>query len=635
MSIAAFGLATLSSGVLSAQAETRVLKFYHLHTHEKVSIAYKKDGRYLPDGLKKINWELRDWRQSQPIKMDPRLLDLIWEAYRQSGSRDYINVVCGYRAPATNSMLRSRSSGVAKESQHMLGRALDFFIPGVPLKTMREIGLKMQVGGVGYYPRSGSPFVHFDVGNARHWPRMNRRELLAVFPNGNTVHVPSDGKPLPGYAEALASYKKRKGDSSIAVANAGAPSAAGKRTGGGKTLFAALFGGGGADEEEDIADVEVAQKAPAPVARKIDRPAPKLQEEKPQEDMVVASIVPAARPKLLQAGVPLPIRDTFDMSAPTPPAGFPAGFKEETAPAGTEVAALAMSRIPLPRRAPQRTTPASVVPIPSEAVATAEADDDVSTLVASLASSPEAREIANGAAGQLAYSVPMPRNRPPFASILKDQAPVEASPSQASVDEIRGIVESDREMAQAASAPAAALAASAAARSKLAPAMLAAAFPSERPAAPAPEARQPSSALMAAIAHPSQRPAAEPRKSRPDLLLASFPAPQKPRPAAARWDVPAGKTGRFSRKSSEPRLEAALPSPVRQSGIRPMEVASLVADPNTRSEILAMRKPNAGLLVREVPTAVFTAGFARSSVNGSSDHFFGSAINFLPVAKFD
>ena len=84
--------------------------------------------------------------------MDPRLFDLIWEAYRTSGSNDYIHVVCGYRSPQTNSMLRSRSKGVAKKSQHMLGKAMDFYIPGVKLKRLREIGLKMQGGGVGYYP---------------------------------------------------------------------------------------------------------------------------------------------------------------------------------------------------------------------------------------------------------------------------------------------------------------------------------------------------------------------------------------------------------------------------------------------------------------------------------------------------
>ncbi|RAI32807.1 hypothetical protein CH341_32045, partial [Rhodoplanes roseus] len=93
-------------------------------------------------------------------------------------------------------MLRSRSSGVAKRSQHTAGKAMDFFIPGVPLEKLRKIASKKQVGGVGYYPTSGSPFVHLDVGSVRHWPRMTRRQLLALFPDGKTLHIPSDGKPL-------------------------------------------------------------------------------------------------------------------------------------------------------------------------------------------------------------------------------------------------------------------------------------------------------------------------------------------------------------------------------------------------------------------------------------------------------
>lgn len=615
VSLAAFGLAALPLGATLAQAETRVLKFYHLHTHEKVSIAYKKDGRYIPEGMKKINWELRDWRRSQPIKVDPRLLDLIWEAYRQSGSSEYINVVCGYRAPATNSMLRSRSSGVAKESQHMLGRALDFFIPGVPLKKMREIGLRMQVGGVGYYPRSGSPFVHFDVGSARHWPRMSRQELLAVFPKGGTVHVPSDGKPLPGYLEALASYKKRKGDSSIQVANAGASSSSASRSGGGKTLFAVLFGGG-ADEEEDVADVAMAENTPAPAAKKIERPAPT---SKPQGQIAVAALVPAAKPKLLPPGVPLPIRDTFDMSAPVPPVGFKEKAEE------TEVASLAMSRIPLPRSAPQRTILTPVVPLPSEALVAEK--DEVSALVASLASSPEAEEIAAGAAGQLAYSVPTPRNRPPFASILRDPAPATSGVAPASVDEIRRIVDAGDD---AASVPN--VLATTRGQAVPIPAMMNAAFPAERPAVGAP-ARQSLAALMAAVAMPTGRPAGTTGKQGRNLLVASFDRPQKPLPTRVKWDVPAGKTGRFTRSGPAAAEEASQARPQAAGGR--VELASLVADPNSRAAKAVLRKPDAGSLVRDVPTSVFTAGFARQPLGNVSDRFAGSAVNFLPVAKFD
>ena len=126
----------LSAGLASAQ--TKSLKLYYIHTGEKADIVYKKNGQYIASGLKKINWHLRDWRRNEPTKMDPKLLDLVWEAYRQSGSKGYITVISGYRSPASNSMLRQRGRGVAKNSQHTLGKALDFYLPDVKLSKLRD-----------------------------------------------------------------------------------------------------------------------------------------------------------------------------------------------------------------------------------------------------------------------------------------------------------------------------------------------------------------------------------------------------------------------------------------------------------------------------------------------------------------
>src|SRR5205085_9849737 len=120
-----------------------------------------------------------------------------------------IQLISAYRSPATNAMLRRRSSGVARFSQHMLGHAMDFVIPGIPLEQIRFAGLRLQRGGVGFYPTSGSPFVHLDTGSIRHWPRMNHDQLARVFPNGRTVHIPSDGNPLPGYELARADIERR------------------------------------------------------------------------------------------------------------------------------------------------------------------------------------------------------------------------------------------------------------------------------------------------------------------------------------------------------------------------------------------------------------------------------------------
>ncbi|TRC82171.1 DUF882 domain-containing protein [Mesorhizobium sp. WSM4310] len=255
----AIAVALLCLCVTGAFAETRALKIQHLHTGEKAEIVFKRNGRYDQAGLKKISFMLRDWRRNEPTRMDPRLLDLVWQAYRASGSTGYIHVVSAYRSPATNAMLRSRSKGVARESQHMVGRAMDFFLPDVPLKKLRDIGLRMQGGGVGYYPTSGSPFIHMDVGNVRHWPGISRQELARVFPNGNTLHVPSDGRPLPGYDQALAAYKSRKAAGTPNIELASADGGQRKSRG----LLATLLGGRGADESEDIAEAAPAPRKPA------------------------------------------------------------------------------------------------------------------------------------------------------------------------------------------------------------------------------------------------------------------------------------------------------------------------------------------------------------------------------------
>jgi uncharacterized protein YcbK (DUF882 family) len=207
-----FGSKALQNAV--AEGETRTITLHHIHTDENITITYKRDGLYVESALDKLNWFLRDWRRGEATHMDPHLIDLVWEVQREAGSKTPVEVVCGYRSPQTNAMLRRRSRGVARFSQHMLGHAMDFYVPGVPLEEIRVIGLRLERGGVGFYPTSGSPFVHMDTGGVRMWPRMTREQLLHVFPDGRTAYLPTDGRPLPGYALALADIKKRGQDPS-------------------------------------------------------------------------------------------------------------------------------------------------------------------------------------------------------------------------------------------------------------------------------------------------------------------------------------------------------------------------------------------------------------------------------------
>ncbi|HEY4201730.1 MAG TPA: DUF882 domain-containing protein [Devosiaceae bacterium] len=188
----------------------RTLYLHHTHTGETARITFKRNGQYDQKGLQQLNWFLRDWRNNKPTTMDPHLFDLVWEIYQTVHGTQPINIVSSYRAPETNAMLRATTSGVAENSQHMRGKAMDIFIPGIDLPTLRAAAMRFQVGGVGYYPTSGSPFVHVDTGSVRAWPRMTTAQLKRVFPDGRTLHLPADGKPLStsGRQFALAEWQK-------------------------------------------------------------------------------------------------------------------------------------------------------------------------------------------------------------------------------------------------------------------------------------------------------------------------------------------------------------------------------------------------------------------------------------------
>jgi uncharacterized protein YcbK (DUF882 family) len=191
-----------------AEGDTRTLSFHHVHTGEDITVTFKRDGHYVPEALKQLDWFMRDWRKQQETRMDPHLYDLLWQVYREADATGPVEIICGYRSPGTNNMLRARSKGVAEYSQHIGGKAIDFFIPGVPLAKLRALGLQLQRGGVGFYPSSGSPFVHLDVGLVRHWPQIARHDLEKIFPDGRTVHIPADGRPMRNYALALADVER-------------------------------------------------------------------------------------------------------------------------------------------------------------------------------------------------------------------------------------------------------------------------------------------------------------------------------------------------------------------------------------------------------------------------------------------
>jgi uncharacterized protein YcbK (DUF882 family) len=167
---AAGSLVTLALAPLPSFARTssaRELSFYHTHTSEKLSVVYAENGRYVPGALREINYLLRDFRSGDVHTIDPRLLDLLHGVQVRTGSRGTFEVISGFRSPTTNETLRHRSSGVARNSMHLKGQAIDVRLTGAATLNLRRAAISMRRGGVGYYP--GADFVHLDTGRVRTW----------------------------------------------------------------------------------------------------------------------------------------------------------------------------------------------------------------------------------------------------------------------------------------------------------------------------------------------------------------------------------------------------------------------------------------------------------------------------------
>ena len=190
------GCSLSADRITAAAPGERTLSFYHIHTKETLTVTYKKNGQFIPDALKKIDWIMRDWRRNESTRMDPETVDLIWEMHAELGSQQPVSIICGYRSRGTNEMLRKTVGGQASQSQHITGKAIDITFPDVPLKRMRYSALIRERGGVGYYPTSGIPFVHVDTSRVRAWPRLPRYELALLFPSGRTKHAPATGGPI-------------------------------------------------------------------------------------------------------------------------------------------------------------------------------------------------------------------------------------------------------------------------------------------------------------------------------------------------------------------------------------------------------------------------------------------------------
>jgi hypothetical protein len=429
--------------------------------------------------------------------------------------------------------------------------------------------------------------VHFDVGNVRHWPKMSRRELIALLPDGKTLHVPSDGKPLPGFEQALASYQARKKSGNVAIASLG-KSTSSSRSGG---LLAAFFGGGGADDEEDSSTVDVASggddegaAAPAaqPKAVKADAKAmAKAADNKIRiipPELANPVEIPAVQQETIVAA--LPARDVpLPLAAPRPQVDV--GAVDQTSmglysteqpaaepPAEPEIAL----NIPVPTPRPSSGPPPEL-----------QADADRAVILAA-ATSDTASDM----------DLPLPVARPGEPAADDEIAPLIAAASDEDPDQ-------GEDAYTVASVPA--------------DASSDGAFPAS-PEEIIPEAKADDSTMLSYAASP--RTAIVKRKPGTD-----------PASAVSSGVKTTAKTSRALRKDVKPEAKPKVIAAQPQAARWALD-SSYVASKSATAKVPSF----ANNLVRAVPNEVYTAGFQQGPQVADASRFSGKAVTFMTVAKF-
>ncbi len=156
-----------AAGFLRGGGDIRRVKMYSGRTGERIDMIYWVEGDYIADAIKEITYFMRDWRNDQVRNIDLRTLDIMSAAHNMMDVSEPYNLISGYRSPQTNAMLRARSSGVAKNSRHLVGEAADLRLASRSVNQMARAAAACHAGGVGRY--TGSNFVHMDCGPVRSW----------------------------------------------------------------------------------------------------------------------------------------------------------------------------------------------------------------------------------------------------------------------------------------------------------------------------------------------------------------------------------------------------------------------------------------------------------------------------------
>jgi uncharacterized protein YcbK (DUF882 family) len=147
--------------------DARTLKFFHTHTGQSLEVTYYQNGLYQLEPMEELRDFLADWRNGEKKEIDPKLMDILWQIQQKTGNTKTFEVISAYRSPGTNRYLRSKSKGVARNSQHIVGKAIDVRLRGLDTAKLRDIALELELGGVGFYAKND--FVHVDTGRVRRW----------------------------------------------------------------------------------------------------------------------------------------------------------------------------------------------------------------------------------------------------------------------------------------------------------------------------------------------------------------------------------------------------------------------------------------------------------------------------------
>ena len=156
-----------AAGLLRGAGDIRRIQMYSGRTGERIDTIYWIDGEYIGEALREISVFMRDWRNGQAVAIDTRTVDIIAATHNLLEVSEPYQLLSGYRSPQTNAMLRSQSSGVARNSLHLRGQAADLHLSTRSVNQIARAAVACQAGGVGRY--SGSGFVHMDCGDVRTW----------------------------------------------------------------------------------------------------------------------------------------------------------------------------------------------------------------------------------------------------------------------------------------------------------------------------------------------------------------------------------------------------------------------------------------------------------------------------------